>query len=340
MGWKLKTLALLVGLMSFGLGPWPLGLLCFAYLFLTMRPRRRKQETEKRTSRPHFSARLALGVFMLLLSAVALSSGGTFSPLLFLTVGGILLLWPTLLRRLSLGELLPVSGSILLRSKYFPLVWCAVAEVKPGAEPFPLAASSFAGTLLINTDTGRTYSLALRQAFGRRDAEFKIVEAFRSATPGGRAGAYLLPLDAEAASDVLRQVGKPIRLPPADLPGAISRVSSLLALGSTRGVVRKLGAFEIAHSARAPRLPGRLGDLESSPLTWEVFDAVGKRTRFPEPDSYSNLLDSMMATKGVPLAERVREMESSEGYLKIRSLSGEEVKATRTQLRALVSLYS
>ncbi len=340
MGWKLKALALLVGLMSFGLGSWPLGLLCFAYLFLTTRPRRRKQETAKRSSKSHLSARLILGGFMLLLSAIALSSGGTFSPLLFLTAGGILLLWPTLLRRLSLGELVPVSGSILLRSKYLPFVWCAVAEVKPSAEPFPLAASSFAGTLLVNTDTGRTYSLALRRAFGRGDAESKIVETFRSAAPGGRAGAYLLPLDADAASDVLRQLGKPIRLPPGDIPGALSRVSSLLALDSARGVVRKLSAFEIADSVRAPRLPGRFGDLESSPLTWEVFDAVGKRTRFPEPDSYSNLLDSMMATKGVPLAERVRELESSEGYLKIRSLSGEEVKATRTQLRVLVSIYS
>jgi hypothetical protein len=32
MGWKLKFLVLLVGLISFGLGAWPLGLLCLLYV--------------------------------------------------------------------------------------------------------------------------------------------------------------------------------------------------------------------------------------------------------------------------------------------------------------------
>ncbi len=340
MGWKLKVLALLVGLMSFGAGVWPIVLLCFAYLLLGIRPKHRKRDGVKDRPRSRLSARVCLAGLMLLLSAVALYFGGTFSPLLFSAAGGVLLLWPTLLRRLSLGKLVPVSGSILLRSKYFPMIWCAVAEVKPGAEPFPLAVSSFSGTLLVNTDTGRTYSLALSRAFGRGDAEARIVETFRSAAPGAHAGAYLLPLDADTASDVLRHMGKPIRLPPEDLPGALARVSCFLALDCARGVARRVGAFEIGHPSTAPGLPGRLGGLESSPLTWEVFDAVGKRTRFPEPDGYSNLLDSMLATKGVPFAERVRELESSEGHLKIRSLSGEEVRATRTQLRALVSIYS
>lgn len=339
MGWKAKTLTALAGLAAFGAGAWFLGVICFAYLVISMRPKRRGPPDGGVRSGFRVSPRHVVGGFMVLLSALAVASGGTLSPPLFLAAGGVVLFWPTLVRRMPLGGLVPVNGSILMRSKYVPTTWCAVAELKPGAGPFPMAASSFAGTLLVCTDTGRTYSLVRCSALGRGEAEAKVIERFRSAAPTARAGAYLLPLNSDEGAGVLRQLGRQTKLPPADLPGAASRVSAFLVLDCTGGSVTKYAAYETGGTPRA-RLPGGLHTLEGALLSWEVFDGVGKRTRFPEPDGLSNLLDSMLATKGIPLAERVSELQSSADVIRVRSLSGDEVSATRTQLRAVVSIYS
>ncbi len=336
MGWKLKALAVYVGLASFGAGAWPLGLLCFIYLLASLRPKRSGSVLRLG---PRISPRYLLAAAMVLLSAVALASGGVLSPIVFLAVGGVLLAWPVLVRRLPLAELVPQGDSIVLRSRFLPILWCAVAEVKPGAEPFPMAASAFSGTLMVNTDTGRTHSLATCLALNRNEAEARVVESFRSAAPGVRAGAYLLPLGAGDAAEVLKQRGSTMKLQWDDLPGSASRVSGLLVLDCYRGTVRKAAAFERAADG-APSPPGRLLGLGRPPLIWEVFDSIGKRTRFPEPDRFSDLLDSMLATRGAPLAERVRELESAGELLTVRSLSGEEIGTTRTQLRAIVSIYS
>jgi hypothetical protein len=106
------------------------------------------------------------------------------------------------------------------------------------------------------------------------------------------------------------------------------------------GSVSRASAFHVLTPATAPSLPGRPKELDILPLTWEVFDSIGKRTRWPEPDGYSDLLDTMLATRGAPFPERVSQLESSGDLLKVRSLTGEEVPTTRHQLRAIVSIYS
>jgi len=339
MGWKLRVLALLLGLALLTSGTWPLSLLCFLYLLLSQKRRPSPGPSERTRTRFNLPWRHLLASLLLLLSAVALASGGTLSPLVFFAAGGALLAWPTLGRRLNLTGLVPVEGAILLRSKYFPVFWCALAELKPGAEQFPMSVSSFSGTILVFTDTGKTYSLASCFALGRKEAEERTLALFRSAAPSGRAGAFLLPLDASGAADVLRARLSPLKLHSDALPAYASKVSGLLALECSNGRVRRAAAFEVGTPG-APALPERAKELDSAPLTWEVFDAIGKRTRWPEPDGFSDLLDSMVATRGVPLAERVRQLESSGDQLTVHSLSGDEVKTTRPQLRAIVSIYS
>ena len=340
MGLKLKLLAVFIGLASLSLGAWLLGLICFLFFFITIWPRRSLTPTAKSHGWVRISPRQALGLLLLFLSAVAIASGGVFSPFVFFLTGASILMWPAIIRKLPLGELVPMEGSILLRSRFLPVLWCAVAELKPGSEEFPKAASSFAGRFLLFTDTGKVYSIATCFAAGRKLAEAETLDRFRRAAPSGRAGAFLLPLDSVQAADVLRPKLTRVKFPLEKLADSASRVSGAIVLESDRRTVQRAAVFEIEGKSATPSIPARPVDIESPPLTWEVFDTVGKRTRWPQPDQFSNLLDSMLATRGVPMAERVRELETSGDQVKIQSLSGEEICTTRTQLRALVSIYS
>ncbi|GEM_PF-3789589 len=106
------------------------------------------------------------------------------------------------------------------------------------------------------------------------------------------------------------------------------------------GFVQKAAGLEIKGRARFAVSPGPGRALEGRPLTWEVLDTVGKRTTWPEPDSFSNLLESMSATRGVPIGERLRSLDGEEGRLIIQSLSGGEVRTSRAHFRAIISVYS
>ena len=340
MGLKLKLFATLLGFVLLGLGAWPLGLLFFLYVAISLRPKRSPPARAGARWKLRVAPRHVLGLAFLLISALAAASGGVLSPLVFFLAGATTLMWPTLLRKLPLAELDPVGDSILLRSRYLPVFWCSVAELKPGADEFPKAASSFAGRLLILTDTGKVYSIAACFALGRKQAEAEALNRFRWAAPSGRAGAYLLPLDSAQAADVLRLRLTRAKFPLDRLADSASRVSGAIILESDRGTVRRAGVFEIEGTSKVPSFPSEPSDVESPPLTWEVFDSIGKRTRWPGPDPYSGLLDSMLATRGVPLAERVRGLETSGDRIKVQSLSGDEIQTTRTQLRAIVSIYS
>jgi hypothetical protein len=340
MGWAAKLLALFVGLFLLASPLWPMGLLSMILLAASLRPRGRGRAAGEATSGRRISLRAVLGLVLLLLSAIAFSSGGAASQWVFLIAGGALLSWPALSQVLPLTEVVPVPDSILLRSKYFPLAWWSLAELKPGAEQFPRAAASFAGTLLVFTDTGRTFLAASCLAVGRKEAEDRLLGVFRGSQPAGRPGAYLLPLDSGAAEEALRMKLARARVPKGDLTEYAPAFSGLFVLECTRGRVGRAGAFEVLGGQGVARVPARGAETAGSPLVWEVLEAVGKRTRWPDPDGFSNLLDSMAATRGVPVGERVRELVSSGGRLTIQSLSGEQVQTSRPQFRAIVSIYS
>ena len=340
MGWKMKLSALFLGVVLFEAGAWPLGLICLIYLALSVWPRRSGNPIAGAARTLRTSVRQGLALMMLILSAVAFASGGVFSPFVFLLIGVALFSWPSVLRRLPLTELVPQEDSILLRSKYTRLSWSALAEVKPGAEEFSRAVSSFGGRLLAFTDTGRVFSIATCSALSRKEAEAKILEVFRRAAPSGNAGAFLFPLDSKGAVGVIRLKLSKANFPLGRLAESASRISGAIVLDCDGGRVLRASVSDIDGPSSSPRLPAKPEAMVSPPLAWEIFESVGKRTRWPQPDSLSNLLDSMLATKGVPLAERVREFQTSGDLVKIRTLSGEDVQTSRAQLRALVSVYS
>lgn len=338
MGWKAKALAGFLGLAFLGAGVWPLGFLCFVYLALAL-GRKRKSKVQVSATRRRLPARVLLASLLLVLSIAALASGGVLSPLAFFAGGATALAWPILVRNLPITELVPIGDSVLLRSKYLPILWRSIAELKPGAEPFPVAASAFSGTLLAFTDTGRTYCAVTCHALGRKDAEARLLAAFRAATPSRHAGAYLLPLESGSAAELLKLRLSPLKQG-GDFVGSVASLSGLLVLECQRGSVRRAAAFAVDGSRRAPVFPGKPNDFDAPPLTWEIFDAIGKRTRWPDPDGYSDLLGSMLATRGEPFSERFAQLESSGDRLTVRPLGGSDVVATRAQLRAIVSIYS
>jgi hypothetical protein len=338
MGWKAKAIALLLGLAFFGAGAWPLGIICLLSLALSLRARRKPRQG-KPAPRGRLHSRTLLASVLLVLSGVALASGGMLSPLVFFAGGAIALTWPVWVKFLPLAELAPVGDSILLRSKYLPVFWCSIAELKPGVEPFPMAASALSGTLLAFTDTGRTYLAVTCRALRRNGAEARLLAELRAASSAGRAGAFLLPMDARAAADLLRLELSPLKSG-GEFAVPVASTSGLLVLECRGGCVKKAAAFTVEGTADAPAFPGSPHELDSQPLTWEIFEAIGRRTRWPDPDRYSGLLDSMLATRGEPFAERLEQLESSGDQVTIRSLTGENVVATRPQLRAIVSIYS
>jgi hypothetical protein len=334
-----KIVVGVMGVLLIGGPLWPVGVFLFAYLALAFRP---KNTSRVDSGKRRFGGRsryiLALALFAV--SAMAYSYGGTLSPIVFSLGGFVALFWPWLVSFSLAGEVIPVEDSIAFRSKYFPFVWHALGELKPGSDPVPRALSSYSGTLLIFTDTGKAYALATCFALGRTAAEAELTERLRASAPRTRSGALPFPLDSGTACDVLRQNSTRISLPSEDLVKAAINTSGFLVLRCAKESVREAGAYESLGQGHSPKVPGRGQPLGSPPLLWEVLESVGKRTRWPDPDPYSSLLDSLNVTRGAPLCDRLKAIEGSGSEMSLQSLGGTEVRVTRPQLRALVAIYS
>jgi hypothetical protein len=339
MGLLVKIIVGVMGLLLVGGPLWPMGLIFFAYLALALRPKR-SSRVDSGTRRSGGRSRYMLALALFAISASAYVYGGTLAPIVFSLGGCLALIWPWLASFSPAGAVVPVEDSIVFRSKYFPFVWHALGELKPGSDPVPRALSSYSGTLLIFTDTGKAYALATCFSLGKNAAEAELSERLRASAPRTRSGAFPFPLDSGAACDVLRQDLARINLPPEDLAKAATKTSGVLVLSCAMESVREAGAYALGGRGRSAKVPGRGRPLGSPPLLWEVLEGVGKRTRWPDPDSCSSLLDSLNVTRGVPLGDRLRAIEGSGNEVSLQSLGGAEVRVTRPQLRALVSIYS
>lgn len=339
MGYWGKIAAGVVGLLLVGGPLWPVALLCFAYLVLTLGSgKSAKGDPSREGSRGRARKALALALFAV--SALAYVSGGALSPIVFFLGGAVALLWPRLASLPMVREVVPVADSVVFRSKYLPFVWHALGELKPGSDPFPRALSSFSGTLLVFTDAGRAYALVTCYAIRKKAAEGEANALLRASALRTNTGGFLFPLDSEAACDVFRWGSSRARLPTGDLARSVTDVSGILVLECARERVQEAGFYEKGEQGGKAILPGGGRALGSLPLLWEVLEGVGTRTRWPGPDSCSSLLDSLNVTRGVPLRDRLKTIEVAGGEVSLQSLGGVEVRVTRPQLRALVSIYS
>lgn len=328
----------LVGAVSFAAGLWFVGIISILYLAISFRPRPKVAGGEANV-KSRTSIRLFLAGALFLLSAVAFSTGGTYSPVLLTSAALIVFFWPHLHFGSTFSQVIPIEESILLRSKYVPFLWYALAEVKPGPEDFPRAASSLSGTLVVFVDAARAFALAKCRAWRRNDAEAQLLSRLKASASSRQSRAYILPLDAKAASELFLHEFSLTKLPE-DLATHASSLPGLLVVHALGGRIERASAYRIETPSDSPSIPLRCKEIENKPLLWELLESIGRRSRWPGPDAYSNLLDSVAATQGEPIGERLGGIEGSGGSIVVQSLGGERLELSRPQLRAIVSIYS
>lgn len=337
MGRKTELLVGFFCLLGLLAGAWVLAICCFAVLVLMFRRRGGNNLQSPTPSGIPLHHLASLGFICLSLGAFA--SGGFYSPFAFLAAALLAAISPLIARSRFLSELRPVDQSIILRSRLNRLEWVAVAGLKPGGEDFARGAASFSGTMAVFTETAKAYAVVRCWALNRWDAERELIRMLRATASDGPSDPYLLPLDSSEASELLRSRLVMTRLP-RDLANDASTLSGVLVMDVKGGRVSGASAYSINGRAPAPAFPSRRVKLRGEMLLWEVLECLGKKARWPEPDSFSNLLVSIRATMGVPLSERFEDMRSAGSAVTVMSLGGERLELTRPQLRAVLSVYS
>jgi len=334
MGWIKKGIIFIVGLALLGTPLFVLGILCIGYVILTLRSGKPKGAPG---SVLPIKPRYLLAGALSILSLVAFASGGVLSPLLFGALACLVFVWPRLPFGRMTSEVVPVSGTILLRSSLVPFVWHSVAEVKPGVEELARALSSFEGRLIIKH--GAVYAHVKTFALDATSADAKITNEFRTmASTVKQGGAYFLPLDAATSANAFK-----MRISPKTSKGdtLAGPTPDVLVLEASGGFVSKSGTYSSESSpSKGATIPQATRAFNHRPLIWEFLERVGNRFKLPEPDSFSNLLLSVQASRNEPLSERLAGLESSGENLKVKALAGDEVGLSRAQLRAIVSIYS
>ena len=338
MGRSGRLIAALVGIVSFATGLWFIGVLSVIYLAISFRPK--SYAPGRRASvrnRPPIRILLAGGLFIF--SAIAYFAGGVYSPVLLILAGLVVWIWPHLHLGSIFVKVVPVEESILLRSKYAPFMWYALAEVKAGPEDFPRAASSISGTLVIFVDAGKAYALARCRDWTKNGAEGQLLSQLKASASSRQSRAYILPLDAKLSSELfLNRISE--KKIPEDLATHALSLPGMLVVHSEGGRIDQAAAYEISAPASSPSLPLSCKETRKGVLLWELLESIGKRSRWPGPDAYSNLLDSVMATRGEPIGERLGGIEGSGRSVIVQSLGGEKLELSRPQFRAIVSIYS
>jgi len=361
MGWLLKGLILIVGLFSLTLGLWPLWIPCFGYLGYSLwsATRRRNVYVTDKTSgdaappqpskRGIFRKRYALAGLFFVVALAAANEGGRFSPYVFTSLGAVVFLSGVLHFGPHVSSVRPVPDSILLRSRWFPLSWTSLVEVKFATSQMAKALSSIGSELLLTTDSAKvSVYLPMRTfALSAPRADRKIIE---NLAPIARSlsskGAYVLPLGGEEAGARLAW-----RLRPVDLAleygknGVVSLNSTpfdALVLSPDGHLIKAAAGYVKVPGSKkgALTLPSAGRKLESQPLVWEALEVLSEKFQVREADAYTNFLSSVCATQGEGLGERlVNEGREGSATVMINSLGAAQVELTRPQLRAIVRTY-
>lgn len=285
-----------------------------------------------------------LGVILLLLGLLAIFSGGTYSPVVFLTGGAVLVLR----QRLRIGiatRTNPIENSILLRSRMNPFHWTGVIEVKVATRDIEGALSGLKERMLIVSTPSPRILLAFstnswRQAGAERDIIARIRSVARALVP---LGLYLLPLDSSDAAAATRIQSVQSRLPKDD----IAKVVSTLDYGAAAIEVRHgyLSSIELYQRPDASMTANSLlSGVKETPrgaiTAREFLHAAFQKIGAPRPDGYAAFLAGMAATEGETLGHRLIQTERQEGnLLLVESTGAPQVKLTNAQLRAVAEIY-
>ena len=345
MGWGARLLVVLAGLVALALGAWPivlLGLIYLAYSFRKPRAQRAvivKQQVLARPGRPW--GRYALGGALLLLALAAVAAGGTLSPVAFSAGGLAVFLWP-LARRHGVGDgVVPMTDSILLRSRLFPLRWHALAEVKLEAQDQTRGVAALDGRLLVFAGRSPSaFQVVSVNALGYRTAEEKVLRALRRETRMlSQRGAHLLPLDSRDAAKRLSMTLDRLDVGSEDLEAVSSLPFDVFAVRTKEGLVVSHRAFRLSEPVGTPSIPTSDLTPARQPLFAEVVEKIQERHGWPGPDAFSPFLAALDASRAEPFSDRVMARGEAEGKVSVETPGCAEVKLTRAQLRAVARIY-
>ncbi|MDG6911970.1 MAG: hypothetical protein JRN35_02685 [Nitrososphaerota archaeon] len=346
MGWGARMLAVLAGLIALGLGAWPIFLLALVYLVYSFRkPRAQravmlKQQVLARPRRPW--GRYTAGGVLFLLALAAVEAGGTLSPIAFFTGGLAVVFWPLARRHGVGGGVVPMTDSILLRSRLFPLRWHALAEVKLEAQDQTRGVAALDGRLLVFAGRSPSaFQVVSVYALGYRGAEEKVLRTLRcKARMLSQRGAHLLPLDSRDAGKRLSLTLDRLDIGTEDLEAVSSLPFDVFAVRTKEGLVVSHRAFRLSEPAGTPSIPPSDLTPARQPLFAEVVEKIQERHGWPGPDAFSPFLAALDASRTEPFSDRVMARGEAEGKVSVETPGGAEVKLTRAQLRAVARIYA
>jgi len=349
MGWLGKPLAGMLALILLGAGVWQVALLIFAWLLIPpiYRAWRRKPASQNGGKpRGRFPVRYVLGGFLFLLALLGYLAHGSFSPLVFGSLGVLVVLWGRLPTTALGSTLRPVKESVLLRSSPLPFLWVAVAQVKPLTRDMGRALAGVNGTVIVSaSETPSIYVVVERRALSERSAEEAILASLREAALHLSAlGAYLLPLDSKQAMALFQPSLEASKLGKVDWSNAVAfGTYDTLAIRQDNGFARSLGLYRKVERGREGRgrIPSPSQELTHPLFLMEVFKAIGSRLIWPNPDQYTAFLSSLLATSGEPVGTRILDAGggSQSQIVVVKSQGSPPVELSRPQLRAVVRMY-
>ena len=243
----------------------------------------------------------------------------------------------------------PVQGSVLLRSRLFPLSWVSLVEVKFGTPQFARALASVGNEMIVTASSGTaTFYLPVRvKALSAPGADRKVAERLGPIARSLSArGAYILPMEgAEAASRLnwsLKAVDLALEYRKDGVVSLKSVPFDALVLKPEGHLIRSAAAYAKRPSSKNGNvaLPSAGRKLQSQPLVWEALEVLQEKLTVEPADAYTNFLSGVCATQGESLGDRlVNEGQGEDATVLVSSLGAAQVELTRPQLRAIVRAY-
>jgi hypothetical protein len=303
----------------------------------------RRPRSDESKSRRAGHALDAAGFVAIVLGIVSVFGGGTFSPVLLLGTGSVLLLRDRLGLRVAVG-LSPVEGSVLLRSRLDPFQWTAVVEVKASTRDLEGALSGLEERIvLLSEPQPRVFLVFTTGSLAGLGAEAALTARIRTrARSLAPLGVYLLPLEAKQALAATSSGARRIRVRgegPRQFMSSNDFGSAVV--DADHGFVGSYKLYSrVDGSERVRSVVAGRGEPSRSLCTLKEFlHEAFQRIGSPKPDGYVEFLSSMAATEGETLGQRMSQVGQREQRLLVESLGSPQVELTRTQLQAIVRVY-
>ena len=345
MGWGSRAVAALLILVFLGLGAWPVSVLILLYLVYSSRKPRtkavsaRRQEIFQKPGRPW--GRYTVAAFLFLISAVAVKAGGTYSPLAFFSAGLVALSWPLIGGSGLTGGVVPVKDSVLLRSRFSPISWHALAEVKLESQDQTRGIASMGGKILLFAGKApAVFQVVTVRALGYKQAEARVAKNLRRETRMlSQRGAHLLPADSADAGARLSLELERLKVGTEDFDAVSSLPFEAVVFNVKDGRLVSHRAFNVLEPNGRAAIPKPDLRHAREPLFAEVVQQVGEKHGWPAPDGFTPFLAALDAMRSEPLADRIRMKGEDAGRLVVETAGGAEVRLSRAQLRALAGIY-